>query len=131
MRPPRAYRRQDPRFFVDLPATVISTRPHRDVVTWDLSFRGLFFRTRSPVPLRRLVRFAIVSPGTGLEMVLHGMVVNVIGPDDPEGRPQGMGVELYALDADARSAWWDLVRYVRDNRDDQPSGVHLRPDARR
>jgi hypothetical protein len=126
MRPVRVHRRQDPRFHVELPVTLISTKPHAEASTWDVSFRGLFLKTRTPVPLRRLVRFAIVAPHTGQEIVLHGMVVNVVGPGDSEGRPQGIGVELYALDPDGRRAWWDLVRAVRDQGDDRPSHVRTR-----
>lgn len=118
-----AFRRQDPRIFAGLSVTVLSTRPRLEATTWDVSFRGLFLCTATPRPVRQLVRFSLTSPATGRELLLHGMVVNVIGPDDPEGRPQGMGVELYAVEPEARGAWWELVRFVRDHPDDPRSGV--------
>lgn len=111
-----------------LPVTLVSTRAREVLSTADVSFRGLYLMTASPLAVRQLVRFAIVLPTTGKELVLHGMVVNNVGPHDPEGRPPGMGIQLYALDGDVRGAWWGLVRFVRDHLHEleQPSGVRLR-----
>lgn len=126
-RPPRA-RREEPRFSVRLPVTLLSVRTRDVLPTWDVSFRGLYLETRTPLEVRQLVRFSVVMPTTGREIVLHGMVVNVVGPNDPEGRPQGMGVQLYALDGDVRGSWWGLVRFVRDHLHEleQQSGVRAR-----
>ena len=120
-------RRQDPRFPVTLPVTLLSTRPKVELVTWDVSFRGMYLLTSEPQPQRRLVRLALVSPASGERMVFHGMVANVVDIGDPEARLPGMGVELFAIDPETRAAWWSLVRFVRDHLSDAPSGVHLVP----
>lgn len=123
-----APRRQEPRFFARIPLTLLSSPQRDQLVTWDVSFRGLFIETEQPRALRQLVRFDVLLPTTGTHVVLHGMVVNVVGADDDEGRPQGMGVELYGVDRETRGAWWGLVRFVRDHLDelDEPSGIRVR-----
>ncbi len=42
------------------------------------------------------------------------MVVFVGEAGAPDGRPAGMGIELYALDTAARTAWSSAVRFARD-----------------
>lgn len=111
---PGAQRRQEPRFDVHLPVTLHSSRNKEQLATWNVSFRGMFVEGAVRIPVRQLVRVGVFLPTTGREIVLHGMVVNHIGEGDPEGRPPGMGIELYALDAETRGAWWGLVRFVRD-----------------
>lgn len=120
--------RQDARYLAELPVTLLNSSPHPSLATWDVSARGLFLQTPVPLPLRRFLRFSVVLPRSGLCVLLHGMVVNVAGPIDPEGRPRGVGVELYAIGYEARSAWWDVVRRVRDAVDgaDPASGVRVR-----
>jgi hypothetical protein len=124
---PHAQRRQEPRFEVHLPVTLLSSRDKEQLATWNVSFRGLFLEGAARVPVRQLVRVGVFLPTTGREIVLHGMVVNHVEEGDPEG-PPGMGVELYGLDADTRGAWWGLVRYVRDRLHEleKPSAVRLR-----
>lgn len=102
------------RCICELPVTLLNKRPYESLVTWDISSRGLFLRTEKPLERRQLVRMSLILPTTGNLVVLHGTVVNVAGPGDPEGRPEGMGIELYAVDTATRSAWWDLVRFARD-----------------
>jgi PilZ domain len=126
-RPSFPVRRQDPRFPITLPVTLLSTRPNVELVTWDVSFRGMYLLTAEPQPERRLVRLAIVSPANGERLVFHGMVANVVDVGDPGARLPGMGVELFAVDPETRAAWWSLVRFVRDHLTDAPSGVHLVP----
>jgi hypothetical protein len=127
-RPPGPQRRQEPRFEVHLPVTLHSSRNKEQLATWNVSFRGMFLVGEVRVPVRQLVRVGVFLPTTGRELVFHGMVVNHVLPDDPEGRPEGMGIELYALDPETRGAWWGLVRYVRDRLHEleKPSAVRLR-----
>jgi hypothetical protein len=124
---PRAPGRQELRFHARFPVTLLSARHRDQLATWDVSFRGMFIETDQPLALRQLVRLGIILPITGRELVLHGMVVNVVDVDDPEGRPQGMGVELFALDTEARGVWWGVVRFVRDGLHDveQTSAVRV------
>lgn len=113
---PGRNRRQDPRFPVELPVTILNSRPYVTLYTTDVSFRGMFVRTTEPLSVRQLVRFSTILPDTQRVVVLHGMVVNVVEPDNPEGLAEGMGIELYAIDAATREAWWDMVRFIRDGR---------------
>jgi Tfp pilus assembly protein PilZ len=124
------HRREEPRFAVRLPLKILSSRDHDELFTWDVSFRGLFVETAHPLSLRQLVRFAITTPTTGRELVLHGMVAAVVGPNDPEGRPEGMGLSIYALEGETRGAWWGLVRFVRDQLHEleQPSRIRVRQE---
>jgi hypothetical protein len=101
------------------------------LATWDISARGLFLCTPNPLERRRLVRLSLILPTTGNLVVLHGMVVDVAGPDDPKGRPEGMDIELYALDAATRNAWWDLFRFAHDGAEslDPSSSVRVAPGS--
>ena len=127
-RPVRPNRRNELRFVVALPVTLLSRRRRVELVTWDVSFRGLYVETTDPEPPRRLVRLSVVRP-TGAPVVFHGMVVNVVEPRAGERRPHGMGIELFAVDPQTRGEWWELVRFVRDHLLDldSPSGVRPGP----
>jgi hypothetical protein len=111
--------------------TQLNKRPYVSLVTWDISARGLFLCTPNPLGRHQLVRMSLILPTTGNLMVLHGMVVDVAGPDDPRGRPVGMDIELYAVDAPTRAAWWDLFCFARDGAQslDPSSSVRVGTDA--
>jgi len=119
VRPPsslsrRPSRRQELRFAARFPVLLCSARTKDALSTWDVSFRGLYLETRRQLALRQLVRVAISLPTTGKDLIAHGMVASVAADAGADGRPPGMGIELYALDTAARTAWWEAVRFARD-----------------
>jgi hypothetical protein len=107
-------KRSELRFPLRLPVTMLSSPRRETYLTRDIGFRGVFIMAERCPSLRNLVRFGMILPVTGAELVLHAMVVRVILPDDPGGHEPGMGLELYAADRSTRMIWSALVGYARD-----------------
>ena len=103
-----------------LPVTLLRGREEIPLRSEDVSFHGLFLETDDPLPLRHLIRLRLLLPPYDRELVAHGMVVRVVPPDNPEGKPAGVGIELYALDRAARAVWGHFVARVEGG--DFPQG---------
>lgn len=79
-----------------------------ELITSDVSFKGLFVCTEDPPELRSLVRLT-VSIGHH-EFETHAMAVHVVGPGDIEGRPAGVGLQFWGLSGRDRGVWDDFVQ---------------------
>lgn len=114
--------RRDKRFRYHLPITVSrGGQEDERVLTHDVSFRGLFVRHDNPPPMRQLIRMSMFLPSTEYQIVLHGMVVHVVKPDNPYGKIPGFGICLYAVDRDTRAAWDTFVRYIDEQQTKFPN----------
>jgi len=104
--------RRDKRYRTRLPVrTRIAGRLHA-LFTEDVSFRGLFVCTDAPPPVRQLIRIETILPPNNVPFATHGMVVYVIGKDDPNGRVPGMGVQFYGM-GDERRAWESFIQFIQ------------------
>ncbi len=99
------------------PIVLTSPRGASTFLTEDFSFGGIFVRTDSPRPMRHLVKFSFVPPGTQ-EAPLHmlAMVVYIVTPEQAErlGKTPGMGLNLYGLDKDTRDRWDNFIQQSRN-----------------
>jgi hypothetical protein len=112
---PVRQRRHEVRYPAAFRAILHSARAKDALLTCDVSYRGLYVASARLLPLRELVRVGLWLPTGAGELVVHGMVVSARETASGDGRPRGMGIELYALDKGSRSAWWEAVRFARDH----------------
>lgn len=141
---PHAELRREGRTAYRLPVTLLRGREEIPIRSEDVSYHGLFLETDEPPPLRHLIRLRLLLPPYDRELVAHGMVVHVVPPGNAEGKPSGVGVELYALDRTARTVWGNFVARAQagDFRDEGldlgalgeirflPPELHAGPDER-
>ena len=113
-------RRRDKRYRVRLPIRTRIGGRLQELVTDDVSFRGLFLHTDKPLPLRQLIRIEATLPPEGVPFATHGMVVHSV--TEGEGRPGGCGVQFYGM-GDERRLWEKYIQHV------QQSGAQV-PDLR-
>jgi hypothetical protein len=103
-------KRRDTRYEIRFPAQVRHERRTDSFFSEDVSFNGVFFRTDTPPPLRRLVTMRLVLPPGDTALHAHGMVVHVVDYGNAFERVPGFGVQLYALDHATRTIWHNFVR---------------------
>jgi hypothetical protein len=119
--------RRDRRYRFELPATILSRRDAVTAVTENVSYRGVFLLTTAKVAKRELIRVRFSLPNDGGEIVANAMVVYVVGANDADGRPQGLGLQFYGLDGQPRARWEKLVASVREQSSDEVSRVVALP----
>jgi uncharacterized protein (TIGR02266 family) len=104
--------RRDERYPIRMPVTLIAGKKSQTLLTEDVSMSGLFVRTDQPPPLRQLVRIQMSLPPGNTALSTFGTIVHVVPPNDAAGRVPGSGVQLYAMDRDARELWAAFIRHV-------------------
>jgi hypothetical protein len=86
-----------------------------ELLTNNVSFRGVFIRTDAPPALRQLIRIELVLPNKEL-VVAHAMVVHVAKRPDGipkgEGVVPGVGVQFWGPIDNAR-AWQAFIHELR------------------
>jgi hypothetical protein len=102
---PRVDQRRSPRYATDLSVQVHGRGGVKDLRTVDVSRHGIFVASSEPEPVRQLVRLTIVLPDGPLPAT--AFVVRVI--NDPERGVQGMGLQLFALAALAKTRWDEFI----------------------
>jgi PilZ domain-containing protein len=118
--------RRELRFACERPAILRRGKRSLEVVTEDVSFRGLFVRMEAPPAVRQLVEIDIHLPPDDRPVRLHGMVVYAILRGRDAERAPGIGVELRGLSGDARGMWESFVRDLQS----RAAGTHKRGSAR-
>ena len=116
--------RREGRTAYRLPVTLVRGREEIPVRSEDVSYHGLFLETDEPLPLRHLIRLRLLLPPYDRELQAHAMVVHVVPSDNAEGKPAGVGVQLYALDRAARAVWGHFVARVQEG-EFHPEGLDL------
>ena len=91
----------------------------QELVTEDVSFRGMFLVCATMLPERQLIRIEASLPPDGVAFATHGMVVYSIPPAHPSGRSQGAGIQFYGM-GDERAAWEKYVRWVQSQAGELP-----------
>ncbi len=108
--------RCDKRYRVRMRATLHYARESHDLLTEDVSFRGVFLRTDTPPELRQLVRITLTLPDTSEKLTVHGMAVHRVERHNAGGRAPGVGVQFYAVDKATNAAWLSFVqRFAREH----------------
>jgi uncharacterized protein (TIGR02266 family) len=103
-------RRRDKRYRVRLPIRTRIGGRVQELVTEDVSFRGLFLHTSAPLPLRQLIRIEASLPPEGISFATHGMVVHSV--PESGGRQAGCGVQFYGM-GDERRLWERYIQHVQ------------------
>lgn len=112
---PRTYRmgiekRKDRRYPFHAKAVLQSGRTELVAQTEDVSFKGVFIRTDTPLPERHLLRLKFTLPPEGDEFVITGMVARSIPGKD--GRPPGAGIQFYGATSSDLDRWNRFIRWV-------------------
>lgn len=111
--------RRDKRYRTQLPVRTRINGRRLSLYTDDVSFRGMFLCTEVPPPVRQLIRIETILPPNNVPFATHGMVVYVIGVDDPNGRSPGVGVQFYGM-GDERRAWETFIQFIQRRSDPVP-----------
>ncbi len=119
-------RRRDKRYPARLSIRTRIAGRLKDLVSEDVSYRGLFLATDSPPPLRQLIRIETALPPGGAAFATHAMVVRVVAPGDPAGHRPGVGVQFYGM-GDERRVWEAFVQYVQQSAIALPDRRESRP----
>jgi hypothetical protein len=114
--------RREARYSFQLPAVLWRGKRALDVVTEDVSFRGVFLRVNAPQAVRQLVEIEMVLPPDNQRVRLHGMVIYVIRAAEGDEHAPGIGVELRGMTGVANAAWEGFVRDVQARLPAGPSG---------
>lgn len=101
------------RYCAEIPVTVRWRKESQNFRACDVSLGGLFILTETPPALRELLRLEFMLPPHDTKLTVHAMTVNVSHRNDPEGRPPGAGLQLYAMDREAQKIWSSYIDYVR------------------
>jgi Tfp pilus assembly protein PilZ len=105
-------RRRDERFRVQIPIRLKQGARILELVTENVSYRGLFVCTDSPPPLRQLVRIEALLPPEDVRFVSHGMSVFVVAPAEATDHPAGAGLQFYGM-GDERRSWEKFVNHIK------------------
>ena len=129
-------RRRDKRYPARLAIRTRVAGRLKDLVSADVSFRGLFVATSEPFPLRQLIRIETILPPSAVRFATHGMVVRVVAPGEPSEHGPGFGIQFYGM-GDERRLWEAYLQYVQknalalpDRRDSRPPPAGEQPVAR-
>jgi Tfp pilus assembly protein PilZ len=110
-------KRRDKRYRYQMPAVLVRGTRDVSLLTGDIGYRGLFLRTDDPPPLRQLLQVKLRLPPRNDELTVHAMAVFVV-PGGTTGRAPGVGLQLYAVNGDARQRWDRFVQWVATSHPD-------------
>lgn len=115
-------KRREARFSARIIARVLRKDGAIELLTNDVSYRGVFIRTDSPPALRQLVKFELCLPG-GRTVGGHAMVVHVTGAVSGaargEGVVPGIGLQFWGPLEGARE--WE--RFIYELRTRERAGM--------
>lgn len=117
--------RRDRRYRVQIPVTLWNGRERVEIMTGDVSLRGMFLCTDRGLRPKQFVRLDLVLPFGGGPVSLFCSVVHTVVPGGDNGAKPGSGVELYGNGPDALKKWAAFVRVVAQ-RYPQASEIEVR-----
>ncbi len=103
-------KRKDRRYPFRVKAVLQSGRNEVVGQTEDVSFKGVFVRTDTPLPERHLLRLKFTLPPDGDAFVITGMVARSI--PGQEGRAPGAGIQFYGATSSDLDRWNRFIRWV-------------------
>ena len=89
------------------------------VLTWEVSYRGMFLLTDKPPGERQLVKLEIQLPD-GDRVLAPAMVVWTRATTDADGRPAGVGVQFYGIGRDETAIWQKFVNGLKEEGKKKP-----------
>jgi hypothetical protein len=115
-------RRRDARYKARIALTMTRGKVTTQLITEDVSFRGVFVRMDAPPLLRQLVKLEITLP-RGATIRPHAMVVYRVPPGGEQ--VPGAGLQFYGLEGRERIHWDTFVHEVRQ----QGKPLPIAPDG--
>jgi uncharacterized protein (TIGR02266 family) len=90
----------------------------------NISHGGIFIQTERPKLLQDRMLIILTHPDTGEEMILHGEVVRIVGPEEAEatGQKVGMGIRFFEMDSYTRK---QLENFINSKHVSLPKGTEL------
>lgn len=111
----RSDQRREARFPARILAKVVRRGQPIELLTNDVSFRGVFIRTDTPPTLRQLVKFELVLP-SGIVVSGHAMVVHVAANAAARAKGllpvPGIGLQFWGAIANAKE-WEQFIHELR------------------
>ncbi len=86
-----------------------------ELLTSDVSHRGMYVRSDSPPPLHATVSLRMALPPDNAELRAEGVVIHVLEPDLAFDQPPGFGVQLKTLTDDGQRVWNGFLGFVAAN----------------
>ena len=114
-------KRKDRRYSFHVKAVLVSGRNELVAQTEDVSFKGIFVRTDTPLPERHLLRLRFTLPPEGDALALTGMVARSVPAKD--GKPPGAGIQFYGASGADLDRWNRFVRHVADGAPAAPAAA--------
>ncbi len=106
-------KRKDRRFYYHVKVVLVLGRTEVVAQTQDVSFKGIFVRTDTPLPERHLLRLRFTLPPKGDTLTLTGMVARSV--PGGHGTPPGVGVQFYGASGADLDRWNEFIRFVAAN----------------
>lgn len=103
-----AERRRHERHAVELPV-VFNWGGPQEAATHDVSYGGVYLRTKVLPPLGQLIRVEFPRIPGREPVVIHAVVARIASQSGRSGRPQGIGLALFGMGKEGEAAWRALV----------------------
>lgn len=103
-------KRRDIRYPARVVANIVRRNETIELLTNDVSYRGVFIRTDAPPSLRQLLRVTLTLPNGGAKVSAHGMVVRVVTKAEggEANRVPGVGLQFWGP-IDQPKAWDQFI----------------------
>jgi hypothetical protein len=101
------------RFKIRVAVTFLAGAQRCALLTDYVGFRGVFVRTDSPPPLMNLLRIELALPDDLGTITMHGMVTQIVLPQDKAGVP-GVEIAFFAKTGDPSRIWDQFINHVRE-----------------
>ena len=117
-------RRRHTRYQTRIRVRFGSTGALMEEFTHNISHGGIFIQTDKPKPLRERLVVVLTHPDTQEEMILHGEVVRVVGPEEAGATDQklGMGIRFLEMDEYTRK---QLESFINSRHVSLPQGLEV------
>ncbi len=103
-------KRKDRRYPFHVRTVLQSGRSEVVAQTEDVSFKGVFIRTDTPLPERHLLKLKFTLPPEGDGFTITGMVARSVPGRD--GKPPGAGIQFYGANSTDLDRWNRFIRWV-------------------
>jgi hypothetical protein len=114
--------RREPRHKTPVPVALVKGRDLVETFTGDVSYRGIFLRTRTPPALRSLLRLRLRLPERTIEA--HAMAIHA-----RDGEDGGVGLLFWGLAGPDRAAWEAFIRDLKHRKRSETEHGRMRADA--
>ena len=103
---------------------LVLARKSMEATTLDVSFRGFYLEVDPPPTLRSFIQVNFKLPADFGAMELSGMIVHRVEGNEEEGKPPGIGVQLYGNADSTVQEWNKFVQYLSGKDTISPEGTN-------